>query len=430
MDDMLVRVLRHAGYEVKFVRNVTDVGHLESDADTGQDKMEKGAKKYGGTVWDVAQKFEDHFHYSVDLMNNLRPNITARATDSVNNQLEMVKQLEEKGYAYVIANDGVYFDTSQLDDYGKLAKLDIEGLSEGARIEKVEGKRHPTDFALWKFEREGENRAMVWESPWHPRSFPGWHIECSAISMEHLGDQLDIHTGGVDHIAVHHTNEIAQSETVTGKKPFVRFWVHHNFLQIEGQKMSKSLGNVYTIDDVLKRDYEPMALRLLFLSAHYRSEMNFTWKNLEGSQVSWEKLIDRIQQLLALKDQEQAPADHQLAAEEKYRKDFFSQVENDLNTAEALAVFWQVLGDKQLTASQRYHLLLEFDAVLGLGLARVEPVKQAEIPSSVEQLLTARQQARQEEDWDKADLLREQIKEAGYRVIDEDNNQQRLKKTH
>ncbi|HCR81289.1 MAG: Cysteine-tRNA ligase [Candidatus Pacebacteria bacterium GW2011_GWA1_46_10] len=428
MDDVLVRTLRHTGYEVKFVRNVTDVGHLASDADTGEDKMEKSAKKYGGTAWEIAQKFEDYFHYSLDLMNNLRPNVTARATESVPYQLDLVKKLEEKGYTYVIPEDGVYFDTSKLPNYGKLARLNIEGLEEGARIEKVVGKRHPADFALWKFERPGENRAMVWESPWHQRSFPGWHIECSAISMEHLGDQLDIHTGGFDHIPVHHTNEIAQSEAITGRKPFVRFWVHHNFLLVDGQKMSKSLNNFYTIDDLLKKEYDPMAFRLLLLSAHYRSEMNFTWENMEGAQVSWEKLVDRIQGFLETKGQAPEPTEAQLAAVENYRHRFFGQIEHDLKTPEALAVMWDLVGGSNVTDEQKYHLLLEFDEVLGLGLAKIHEVEPVEVPTEIQQLLDQRQVAREKQDWQSADTLRQQIEKAGFQVIDEASGEQRVKK--
>ena len=424
MDDVLVRTLRHAGFDVKFVRNITDVGHLASDADVGEDKLEKGAKKYGSSVSEIAQKFEDQFHYSMDLMNAVRPNVTSRATEHVPGQLEMVKKLEAKGYTYIIEGDGVYFNTSKLKDYGKLAKLDIKGLQAGARIKQVKGKKNPTDFALWKFERPGENREMVWKSPWHPRSFPGWHIECSAISMEHLGEQLDIHTGGVDHIAVHHTNEIAQSETVTGKKPFVRYWVHHNFLMIEGQKMSKSLGNIYTVDDLLKKDYDPIAFRLLLLGGHYRSEMNFTWKNMEGAQVSWEKLIDKIQQFLLEKSSAPEPDEIQLALEANYRARFFDQIENDLHTPEALAIMWELVGDERLTVTQRYHLLLTFDEVLGLGLAKIKPTEELTISGKVQTLLDERQTARSAQDWDKADELRQQIEKLGYRVIDKKDGQQ------
>jgi cysteinyl-tRNA synthetase len=252
MDDVLVRALRHAGYQVKHVQNVTDVGHLSSDSDTGEDKLEKGAKKYGKSVWDIAHEFEEYFWKSMDAMGNIRPDISCRATEHIPAQLEMVKKLEQKGFAYVIAGDGVYFDTSKFPDYPNLSRMKMDELEAGARIEVVAGKRHPTDFALWKFERPGENRAMVWPSPWAERSFPGWHIECSAMAVQYLGEQFDIHTGGIDHIPIHHTNEIAQAEAASGKKPFVKYWVHHNFLRVDGEKMSKSLGNFFTIDDVLK----------------------------------------------------------------------------------------------------------------------------------------------------------------------------------
>ncbi|MBP7768869.1 cysteine--tRNA ligase, partial [Candidatus Woesebacteria bacterium] len=277
MDDVLVRTLRHAGFSVKFVQNVTDVGHLSSDGDTGEDKLEKGAKKYNKSVWDIAHEFEDYFWRSMDLMGNVCPDVSCRATEHIDAQLEMVKTLEKKGFAYVIAGDGVYFDTAKLSDYGKLAGFDPEALQEGARVEAVALKRNKTDFALWKFERPGENRAMAWPSPWAERSFPGWHIECSAMAMQYLGEQFDIHTGGIDHIPVHHTNEIAQAESATGKVPFVKYWVHHNFLRVDGEKMSKYLGNFFTIDDVLKKGFHPKALRLLFLTSHYRSELNFLW---------------------------------------------------------------------------------------------------------------------------------------------------------
>ncbi|MCC6711121.1 MAG: cysteine--tRNA ligase [Candidatus Pacebacteria bacterium] len=427
MDDILVRTLRHAGFEVKFVRNVTDVGHLASDADTGEDKLEKGAKKYGMSAWDIARKFEDYFHDSMDRVGNVRPNITSRVTEHIQNQIELVKKLETKGFTYVIPADGVYFDTSKLADYGKLAHLDRDHLQEGARVEIVAGKRNPTDFALWKFEREGENRAMVWASPWHPRSFPGWHIECSAISMEHLGEQIDIHTGGIDHIPVHHTNEIAQSESATGKQPFVKYWVHHNFLSVEGQKMSKSLNNFYTLDDLEKKGYEPMAFRLLLLSAHYRSEMNFTWDNMEGAQVSWEKLTDKIRKLIQDKETELEPNPEQLALAEKLSKKFFAALENDLHTPEALAVMWEMLGSN-LLAKQKYQLLLSFDEVFGLGLAKIDLVEELVLPADIQALVDQRSLARATKNWGLADELRTKIEELGYQVKDEVTGQQVTKK--
>ena len=310
MDDVLVRTLEHAGYDVKFVQNVTDVGHLTSDSDTGEDKLEKGARKYGKSAWDVAREFEEYFWRSMDLMGNLRPDVSCRATEHIQIQLEMVQELEKKGYTYEIPGDGIYFDTSKFPDYGKLARLAVDDQTEGARIGVVEGKRHPADFALWKFERPGENRAMSWPSPWAERSFPGWHIECSAMAIKYLGEQLDIHTGGIDHIPVHHTNEIAQAESATGKVPFVRYWVHHNFLLVDGEKMSKSLGNFFTIDDVLERGYSPRALRMLFLTTHYRSEMNFTWEALEGMQKAYVRLMRQVAELQALVGKEVTHTGH------------------------------------------------------------------------------------------------------------------------
>ena len=425
LDDVLVRVLRHAGYQVKFVQNVTDVGHLTSDQDTGEDKMEKGAKKYGQSVWDVAKKFEDYFFYSMDLMGNLRPDISCRATEHIQEQLQMVIKLEQQGYAYVIKDDGVYFDTSKNDDYGQLARLDIEHLQEGARVEVVKGKLHPTDFALWKFERPGENRAMVWPSPWAKRSFPGWHIECSAMSIKYLGEQFDVHTGGIDHIPVHHTNEIAQTEAMTGKKPFVKYWVHHNHLRVANQKMSKSLGNFFTIDDVITKGFSPMALRLLFLTTHYRSEMNFTWESLEGSQKAYAKLVRAAAQWRAVKQAKQSLSPTAL----QLQRVFFDFLEDDLKTPEAMAIMWQVMGESQLTDPEKLQLVKEFAQVLGLDLSAdqipesTQPLSQSQLPTQVKELLKQRQQARQEQDWTKADGLRNEISQLGYQVIDEADSQ-------
>lgn len=435
MDDVLIRTLRHAHFEVKFVQNVTDVGHLSSDGDTGEDKLEKGAKKYNQTVWDIARQFEDYFFRSMDMMGNIRPDVSCRATDHIQRQLEMVLTLEKKGYTYIIPDDGVYFDTTKLADYGKLARLKVDELLEGARVEMVAGKRHAADFALWKFERPGENRAMVWESPWAQRSFPGWHIECSAMSVEHLGEQFEIHTGGIDHIPVHHTNEIAQSEAATGKKPFVKYWVHHNFLRVDGEKMSKSLGNFYTIDDILQHGATPQALRLLFLSTHYRSELNFTWDSLAGMQRSWQRLVELVAQTQALRTTEYNTDEEKQQQEqiaEEWRSRFFTAMETDLSTSEAMAVFWQV-AKSNLSATYKYRVLLEFDQVLGLGLAKIE-ANSAEaieasltIPPSVQTLITQRQKARQEKDWQKSDQLRDQLLQMGYVITDLPDGTQQVK---
>jgi len=419
MDDVLIRTLRHAGYAVKFVQNVTDVGHLSSDADTGEDKLEKGAKKYGKSVWDIAHEFEDYFWKSMDLMGNMRPDVSCRATEHIAVQLEMVKTLEKKGFAYVVPGEGVYFDTSKIDDYGKLARLNLAELQEGARLEKVHGKRNPTDFALWKFERPGENRAMVWPSPWAERSFPGWHIECSAMAIEYLGEQFDIHTGGIDHIPVHHTNEIAQAEAATGKKPFVKYWVHHNFLRIDGEKMSKSLGNFFTIDDVVKRGFDPGALRLLFLTTHYRSEMNFMWENLEGAQKTWEKLLRSVNEFRNEKGRT-VLSPEKLSKVDEYRKQFFALMEDDLKTPEVMAVLWEVVKSN-IPGEDKFDLLREFDEVLGLGLVEksakfvnekaqpAESLKIQNLPADIQKLLQERNAAKAAKDWRRADKLREEI---------------------
>lgn len=421
MDDVLVRVLRHAGYEVKHVQNITDVGHLVSDDDEGEDKMEKGARKYGQTAWEVAKKFEDYFFYSMDLMGVTRPTLSCRATEHIQSQLALVQDLERKGLTYVIEGDGVYFDTAQLEQYGQLSGHDPRHSEQQARVtETGQAKRNPTDFALWKFERPGEDRQMVWPSPWHPRSFPGWHVECSAMSIEHLGAQLDIHTGGIDHIAVHHANEIAQSESYTGQEPFARFWVHHNFLRVDGEKMSKSLGNFYTIDQVLERGFQPAALRLLFLQSHYRSEQNFTWASLAAAATSLKRLQDSYLQYKAAPKEQLSDAQTELL--EQLSADFFGQVQNDLRTPEALAVLWQVLKTK-LPASAKLRLLTEFDLVLGLGLARLrqEEVVSApatELSAEVEELFAQRQAARASQDWAAADRLRQQLLALGFQVND------------
>ncbi|MDQ3008085.1 MAG: cysteine--tRNA ligase [bacterium] len=420
MDDVLLRMLRHEGLEVTFVENVTDVGHLTSDSDTGEDKLEKGARKYKKTPWEVAKEFEAYFWRSMAAMGNHKPDVISRATEHIPQQLSLVQQLEAKGFTYVIEGDGVYFDTSKLDDYGKLAQIDIEQLKEGARIERIPGKKNATDFALWKFERPGENRAMVWPSPWAERSFPGWHVECSAMAMEYLGEQFEIHTGGIDHINVHHTNEIAQSEAATDKKPFVKYWVHHNFLRVDGEKMSKSLGNFYTIDDVEKKGFSPAALRLLFLTSHYRSELNFTWQNLEGLQKTYDKFV---RQLLSFKQETDRTvlSPEKLAQIEEYSQRFYSLLSDDLKTPEAITILWEV-AKSNLPGMDKYDLIIDFDEILGLQLAKAVDAATSEnaatAPAEILSLLAERDAARAAQDWAKADQVRDELAISGYKILD------------
>lgn len=420
MDDVLVRTLRHGGYQVKHVMNVTDVGHLVSDDDTGEDKLEKGSKKTGLDVWQLAKKFTDYFFYSLQQVNVAKPDIVAKVTDYIEDQLALVEQLEAKGYTYIIEGDGIYFDTSLFPDYGQLARRTAADIEEGARIGKVEGKRNPTDFALWKFERPGENRQMAWPSPWAERSFPGWHIECSAISMKLLGEQIDVHTGGIDHISVHHPNEIAQSEAATGKKPFVRYWIHHNMLLIEGEKMSKSLGNFATIDDVLKRQFSPLALRLYLMGTHYRSEMNFTWENLAGINKAWQKLIAQLAKV--------QPTEKLSNQAQQYQQQFWQWLEDDLKTSEAISVFWQMMKS-DLAEAEKKALALDFDQVLQIGLTDVqkwaekyplekETLSLDQLPDEVQALIKQRGEARSNKNWQLADEIRKKVIELGYEVID------------
>lgn len=423
-DDSLLRVLRYDGYQVKHVQNVTDVGHLTSDADTGEDKLEKGAKREHQSVTAVARKFEKYFYDSCDKLNIARPDVVTRATEYIDQQLKIAIALEKSGHAYLIPGDGLYFDTSTSPDYGQLAHLDLKNLKEGARVEKVAGKRHPHDFAVWKLEKPGENRQMVWPSPWSERSFPGWHLECVAMSLEQLGSPVDIHLGGVDHIPVHHTNEIAQAQAYTGKTPFVKVWGHINFMRVDGQKMSKSLGNVYLLEDVIKRGFSPMALRYLFLTSHYRHELNFTWESLAAAQSAYDRLLRHLA-LFAQEPEQSMVQQEQLQKADQLRQKFLEAVNDDLNFPEALAVINQILK-LNLTGRQRYDLIIDLDDILGLDLRRQSQLhRQAEQLDVVldedgeaQRLLKEREAARANKDFARADYLRTRIQELGYQIID------------
>lgn len=407
MDDILRRVLARFGYDVTHVQNVTDVGHLSSDADSGEDKMEKGAAKQGKSVWEVAEEFTKHFYDSMDALNVLRPTVICKATEHIPEQIALITKLFEKGLAYE-TEEAVYFDVTKFPSYGKLFGQSLEEKKTAVRDAVVAGehKKHPADFALW-FKRVGRfaDHAMHWESPWGD-GFPGWHIECSAMSMKYLGETIDIHTGGVDHISVHHPNEIAQSEGVTGKQ-FVRYWMHVNFLQIEGKKMSKSLGNFYTIEDVLKKGFDPLALRYFYLTAQYRSEQNFTWEALAAAQ----------QGLESLRRQAHASGRTALSAEKLEKVDAFRQrfddaLANDLNTPQALAVVWEMVKSN-IPTEDKQDALRDFDEVLGLRLGQV-----AHIPKEIEELKKKREELRTEGKFDEADEIREQIEKKGFSVED------------
>lgn len=393
--DVLVRSLRASGYDVTRVQNITDVGHLTSDEDAGEDKMLKGAIKEGITAWQVAEKYiqiaDDEAYNQLGLV---RPDHMPRATEYIPQQIAFVQELEDKGYTYVI-DDGVYFDTSKLSDYGKLARLDIDGLQFGARVADT-GKKNPTDFAVWKFSHPDEKRDMEWDSPWG-KGFPGWHLECSVMAREILGDQIDIHTGGIDHIPVHHTNEIAQTEAVTGKQ-FSNVWLHANHIKVDGTKMSKSLGNIYTLQDIKDKGFDLDAFKLVVLSKHYRTEGNFTWEILEAAQ-------NRLNNWRTAGDLR-----WQGAGESDIDSGLLALLQNDLDTPGAVAKIDELLGAEQPTGLHK--LLDEIRDLLGITLHRDD------ITDEQKTLISEREQARTNKDWAKSDELRDVLGNQGIAVRD------------
>lgn len=416
-DDVLVRGLKENGYEVKQVMNITDVGHLVSDDDLGEDKMEVGSKKAGLSVWDLAKKYEQQFWESIDALHVVRPSVVLKATDTIDDQIEFIKVLEEKGFTYK-TSDGIYFDTSKFPDHSLLTQQSSKELKEGARVSKGE-KKNPTDFALWKFSPESEKRQMEWDSPWE-KGFPGWHIECSTMSIKELGPHFDIHTGGIDHIPIHHQNEIIQSEAASGEK-FVNYWVHHAFLLVNGQKMSKSLGNFITVEDVMKKGFDPIALRYLYFQIHYRQEMNFTWEALGASQVAYRKLLGIISNFKS-----QIPNEKELIGCAEFENKFMESVNDDLNMPKALAIVWELVNS-DYPESAKLASLLKMNKVLGFGFKRErgnnkQETSGEEVPEEVQKLVNERAMLRKEKRYHLADETRHKIKKLGFDVLDENGN--------
>ncbi len=401
--DLLRRTFELNGYTVKQVVNITDVGHLTSNASEGEDKLEKASKATGETAWDISKKYTDLFLADIGKLNIELPSVMPKATDHIGEQIELIKILEKKGFTYK-TTDGIYFDTSKIADYGKLSGQKLEEKQEGARVEKNAEKRNPTDFALWKFSPESEKRQMEWQSPWGV-GFPGWHIECSAMSEKYLGVPFDIHTGGIDHIPVHHTNEIAQTESAHDK-PLANIWMHNAFLLVDSGKMSKSLKNTYSLDDLKSKKFEPLAYRYFFFGAHYRVQQNFTWEALEASQNALNKLRKITAGLERGSD-----------VSEKYEAMFIDRLSDDLDSPGALGVLWTMLKDENLASDCKYATLIEFDKVLGLGLKDIEKLE-IEVPDDVRDLLELRKKARDEKNWELSDQIRDKIKEHGFDVVD------------
>jgi len=402
-EDELKRVLEWNGYAVRHVMNITDVGHLTSDADTGEDKMEKGSRRTGRTAWDIAKLYTEAFLEDMQRLNIEPPTVLPRATDHIAQQIEFIADLERNGYTYRTA-DGIYFDTSKQADYGYLARLDKAGLEAGKRVE-LGDKRNITDFALWKFSPPGAKRQMEWPSPWG-MGFPGWHIECSAMAQQYLGDYFDIHCGGEDHIPVHHTNEIAQTEARVGTR-LANFWMHGYFLLENDAKMAKSAGEFLRIQALIDRGYDPLAFRYLCLTGHYRSQLNFTWDALDAAATG----LDRMRRgFLALEARPDAQPDALLV------EHFTAEINDDLNLPRALAVAWETLRGDLLEPVKRA-TLERFDRVFGLGLATWQPM-QEQAPAEIEQMAQARAAARKARDWKEADRLRAAIHAAGWDVED------------
>lgn len=413
--DSIRRTLEWNGYAVRQIVNITDVGHLVGDADEGADKMRVAVERENKTAADIARQYTDQFFKDIAAINFEHDGtLFPKATDHIAEQIALITRLEEQGYAYRTA-DGIYFDTAKfgLERYARFANLDLQGMKEGARVVANRQKRNPSDFALWKFWQSDDTRLQEWESPWGT-GFPGWHIECSAMSMNYLGETIDIHTGGIDHIPVHHTNEIAQSEAATGHE-FAKLWMHSAHMTVNGQKMSKSLGNTYRLDDLRSKGITPLAFRYWLLTAHYRSTINFTWDAIAGAQNALERIYDFLRE---------DSGDDSAAAHTRYRSQFEIEINNDLMMPKALAILWALLKDDAVDPAAKRATLLEMDRVLGLGFVDIQKKEiQKEIPEEIQKLALERAHARAARDFIRSDALRDRARLLGYEISDTSEGQ-------
>lgn len=405
--DLLVRTLRATDHKVKWVMNITDVGHLVSDADSGEDKMEKGAKREGKTAWEVASHYSDYFLKGLERLNFSEVTDLPKATDYIKEQIDLVQKLEEKGYTY-ITSDGVYFDTSKFDEYANFAELNLSGQEEGARVESNNEKRNPSDFALWKSSPLNEKRDMEWDSPWG-KGFPGWHLECSAMIHELLGEPIDFHAGGIDHIPVHHTNEIAQSEAAFGKT-LAKYWMHCNHIQVEGNKMSKSLGNFYTLEDIESKGYSLNVFRLHVLSGHYRSQSEFSWDTLESTKNRLQNWVDKLCFLKQTKNLGSVKISDAKNA-------LIEALENDLNSPLALSLVDSYVNQIDSNAVTQFAEIL--NEMLGIDVTNfLEEPDQKQLDK-----LSDRLNARSAKDYQKSDYIRKELEESGLFIFDSADGQ-------
>ena len=411
--DTLRRVLKLNGYKLKHVMNITDVGHLVSDADEGEDKMAQAAKSQQKTPEEIAEYYTNVFFNDINSLNIDIPEIVVKATDHIKSMIEFVEGLLEKGYAYE-TSDGIYFDIEKFSDYGKLSRINLDDQLAGARVSVNDEKRHPADFAVWK--KAPKEHIMQWSSPWG-MGYPGWHIECSAMARDYLGDVFDIHTGGVDHIPIHHENEIAQSEALSEKQT-VNYWMHAEFLLVDGGKMSKSLGNTYTIADLRERGYEPLAYRYFCLNGHYRNKLNFTFDALNAASTSLERFYDS---LVKHKDGTDEVSDEQI---KEFETEFFEAVSDDLNIPQAIGTVWKALRHSE-KSKKIYDFVIKTDVILGLDMEKVIEEKEKDkeavenkVNEEVLELIRIRQEAKKNKDFTKADEIRDKLSEMGIKIID------------
>ena len=412
--DILKRMFLANGYDVTHVMNFTDVGHLTSDEDTGEDKMEKGAARENLSVWEIAEKYIKNCLIDMDLLNLIRPTYTPRATDHIKEQIELIQKLEAKGFTYEIPDDGIYYDTSKFPTYGELGGQNLSELKAGARIEN-NNKRNITDFALWKFSPKDAKRQMEWDSPWGV-GFPGWHLECSAMSMKYLGDHFDIHTGGQEHIKIHHTNEIAQSEPIVGK-PWVNYWVHWAWLMLKDGKMSKSAGTAYTVRDLVTKGYDPMSFRYLLLLGHYRQPIEFSFDALDAAATGYKNIVRKIADLM---NDKSGNVDED--AYQKWYDKILAPVSDNLKTAESLVVIQDLLKDKTVNNATKLALFEFVDKLLGLQFmdraTKLHDLESVAAPTEIQEMAQKRLMAKKSRDFATADDLRNQIDSLGWTVMD------------
>lgn len=418
-EDVLKRTIEKFGYKVQHAMNVTDVGHLTSDADEGEDKMLVAAEREKKSVFEVARQYEDIFFEHTKSLNIKRPDIVCRASDNIEDMIKFVKELEDKGYAY-FSNGNVYFDTSKFPQYGALSGQNREDLRHGARVDEDTSKRNPSDFVLWFTASKFKNQILQWDSPWG-KGYPGWHIECSVMAIKYLGDRLDIHCGGIDHIPVHHENEKAQSEAYLGQK-WCNNWVHAEFLQVKDGKMSKSTGQFLTLDTLIEKGYKPEHYRYLCLTSHYRKSLVFSYESLDSSATAYDRLVKNIAELKDKDNLVDAASSNQKRDEylDKMNEAFY----NDLGTAQVLALLWTLLKDDALNPNDKIKIIEDADKILGLRLLdEIVDVKANLIPDNIVQLAEDRKEAKNNKNWELADKLRKEVEEKGYKIKDLPNNE-------